>query len=101
MPPLRQQGSGTELVSVLRDYLKEERLNRVFMKETSMSGTRKMIDCRRFPTEKPCTIAISGTEEEVLDLAVLHAINVHGHADTAALHQQIRSMLTEERAAAA
>jgi len=47
-----------------------------------MSGTRKVIDCRRFPTEKPCTIAISGTEEEVLDLAVLHAITVHGHADT-------------------
>ena len=66
-----------------------------------MSVTRKVIDCRRFPTEKPCTIAISGTEEEVLDLAVFHAINVHGHADTPELRQQIRSMLSEERAAAA
>ena len=66
-----------------------------------MSGTRKVIDCRRFPTEKPCTIAISGTEEEVLELAVLHAINVHGHSDTAELRQQIRSMPTEERAPAA
>jgi hypothetical protein len=66
-----------------------------------MSGIRKVIDCRRFPTDKPCTIAISGAEEEVLDLAVLHAINVHGHGDTPELRQQIRSMLTEERAAAA
>ena len=47
-----------------------------------MAGARKVIDCRRFPAEKPCSIAISGSEEEVLDLAVLHATNVHGHANT-------------------
>jgi hypothetical protein len=32
---------------------------------------RKYIDSRYF--EESCTLAISGTEEEVLDLAVLHA----------------------------
>jgi hypothetical protein len=44
-----------------------------------MAETRKIIDCRNFPGEKPCSIAISGTEEDVLELAVLHASTVHGH----------------------
>jgi hypothetical protein len=47
-----------------------------------MAETRKIIDCRNFPGEKPCSIAISGTEEEVLELAVSHAGSVHGHQDT-------------------
>ena len=61
-----------------------------------MADTRKVIDCRLFPSEKNCTLAISGTEEEVLDLAVLHASTVHGHANTPALREQIRSMLKDE-----
>ena len=64
-----------------------------------MAGTRKVIDCRRFPAEKPCSIAISGTEEDVLELAVLHATTVHGHADSPELRQQIRSMLEDDAAA--
>ncbi len=64
-----------------------------------MAGTRKVIDCRRFPAEKPCSIAISGTEDEVLNLAVLHASTVHGHADTPELREQIRSMIEDESAA--
>ncbi|MBZ5651630.1 MAG: DUF1059 domain-containing protein [Acidobacteriia bacterium] len=65
-----------------------------------MAGTRKVIDCRRFPAEKPCTIAISGTEDEVLELAVLHATTVHGHANTPELREQIRTLLQDESAAA-
>ena len=65
-----------------------------------MAGARKVIDCRRFLAEKPCSIAISGSEEEVLDLAVLHATNVHGHANTSELREQIRTLLQEEGAAA-
>ena len=57
---------------------------------------RKVIDCRNFPSEKNCTLAISGTEEEVLDLAVLHASTVHGHPNTPELREQIRSMLKNE-----
>jgi uncharacterized protein DUF1059 len=64
-----------------------------------MAGTRKVIDCRQFPAEKPCSIAISGTEEEVISLAVLHAGTVHGHADSPELREQIRSMLQDEGAA--
>jgi Protein of unknown function (DUF1059) len=65
-----------------------------------MAETRKVIDCRRFPAEKPCSIAISGTEDDVLELAVLHATTVHGHADSPELREQIRSMLENEAAAA-
>ena len=64
-----------------------------------MAGTRKVIDCRQFPAEKPCTIAISGTEDEVLDLAVLHATSVHGHEKTPELREQLRTLLQDESAA--
>ena len=57
---------------------------------------RKIIDCRNFPSEKNCTLAISGTEEEVLDTAVHHAVTAHGHANTPELREQIRSMLKDE-----
>ncbi len=57
---------------------------------------RKVIDCRLFPSEKNCTLAISGTEEEVLELAVLHAVTVHGHQNTPELREQIRSLLKDE-----
>jgi len=66
-----------------------------------MSEIRKVIDCRRFPAEKPCSIVISGTEDDVLDLAVLHAKTVHGHQDTPELREQIRSMLQDEDAVTA
>jgi hypothetical protein len=66
-----------------------------------MPGPRKIIDCRNFPNEQNCTIAISGTEEELLDLAVHHAVTVHGHQQTVELREQIRSMLTDEAGAKA
>ena len=61
-----------------------------------MPSPRKVIDCRNFPSEKNCTLAISGTEEEVLDLAVYHAATVHGHQNTHELREQIRSLLKDE-----
>jgi hypothetical protein len=63
-----------------------------------MAGTRKVIDCRQFPAEKP-SIAISETEEEVISLAVLHAGTVHGHADSPELREMIRTMLQDDGAA--
>jgi predicted small metal-binding protein len=61
-----------------------------------MATNRKVIDCRWFPTEKPCNVAISGSEEEVLEVAVQHAVASHGHRDTPELRQQLRSMLRDE-----
>ena len=66
-----------------------------------MSDRRKVIDCRNFPSDKNCSLAISGTEEEVLDIAVLHASTVHGHENTPELREQIRSMLSDESGARA
>ncbi|HEY6207215.1 MAG TPA: DUF1059 domain-containing protein [Chthoniobacterales bacterium] len=57
---------------------------------------RKSIDCRDYPSEKGCTLKISGTEQEVLDAAVQHAVSAHGHKDPAELREQLKSMLKDE-----
>jgi predicted small metal-binding protein len=57
-----------------------------------MSG-RKAIDCRDYPSERGCTLRLEGTEEEVLDAAVNHAITSHGHTDNPELREQIRGLL--------
>jgi predicted small metal-binding protein len=54
---------------------------------------RKMVDCRTMPSEINCTLTIAG-EEEVLDAAVAHAVDKHGHSDTPELREQIRAGLT-------
>lgn len=59
-------------------------------------GKRKVADCRKHPSENNCTVTISGKEEEVLPLAVHHAVTVHGHKDTSELRKQIKSMLEDE-----
>lgn len=56
---------------------------------------RKCIDCREFPSDINCTVAIFGTEDEVVDLAVMHACCTHGHKDTHDLRNQLRSMLKD------
>ncbi len=58
---------------------------------------RKVADCRQFPSEKNCTLTIAGTEEEVLMVAVWHAVHSHGHKETPELRQQIRAMLKDEK----
>jgi len=60
-----------------------------------MPARRKSIDCRDYPSEKNCSLKISGTEEEVLDAAAQHAASVHGHENTPELREQIRSMLKD------
>lgn len=58
---------------------------------------RKVADCRKMPGEKNCTVSIAGSEEEVVPLAVYHAITTHGHDDTPELEQQIRDSLEDEK----
>jgi predicted small metal-binding protein len=44
---------------------------------------RHYIDCRDFPSDAGCTVALSAdTKEELLEAAVQHATKVHGHEDT-------------------
>lgn len=64
-------------------------------------ANRKVIDCRWFPTENACDVAISGKEEEVLNIAVQHAVQSHGQKDTPQLREQLRSMLRDETASRA
>ena len=54
---------------------------------------RKSIDCRDYPSERGCTLRLEGTEDEVLDAAVSHAITSHGHTDNPELREQIRGLL--------
>jgi predicted small metal-binding protein len=59
-------------------------------------ANRKSIDCRDYPSEKNCSLKISGTEDEVLDAALQHAISTHEHQNTPELREQIKSMLKDE-----
>lgn len=54
---------------------------------------RKSIDCRDHPSERGCTLRLEGSEDEVLDAAVTHAITTHGHTDNPELREQIRLLL--------
>jgi hypothetical protein len=54
---------------------------------------RKSIDCRDYPSESGCTLRIEGSEDEVLDAAVSHAIAKHGHTDSPELRDEIRKLL--------
>ena len=57
---------------------------------------RKFIDCREFPSEMNCTIALSAdSEEELLEAAVQHATAVHRHEDTPDLRAMIRGTIKD------
>jgi len=57
---------------------------------------RKFIDCRQFPSEMNCTIAISAdSEAELIEAAVQHAVAVHEHQDTPELRDQIRGLIKD------
>lgn len=58
--------------------------------------TRKFIDCREFPSDTHCTVAISAdSEEELLQAAVEHAVSVHHHDDTPELRRQLRQLFKD------
>jgi predicted small metal-binding protein len=61
-----------------------------------MAAKRKSIDCRDYPSEKNCSLKVSGKEEEVVNAAMQHAVSAHGHEETPELREQIKSMLKDE-----
>ncbi|TLX85269.1 MAG: DUF1059 domain-containing protein [Thaumarchaeota archaeon] len=61
-----------------------------------MYGSRKVADCRQFPSDINCSLTISGTEEEVLKIAVRHAVEEYGHKNSPELVKQIRALLKDE-----
>jgi hypothetical protein len=48
------------------------------------------------PSDRNCTLTIAGTEDEVMMIAVRHAVEEHGHTDTPELRQMLRSGLVDE-----
>ena len=57
---------------------------------------RKHIDCRNYPSEKNCTLALSAnSEQELLEAAVQHGVTVHGHKDTPEFRQQLKTLLKD------
>ncbi len=59
---------------------------------------RKYVDCREMPSEKNCTVAISAdSEKELMDIAVQHAVAVHGHKDTPEFRQILKQAIKEAR----
>ena len=55
--------------------------------------SRKYIDCREFPSEMNCTVALSAdSESELLDAAVQHAVAVHKHTDSPELRSQLKTL---------
>jgi len=58
--------------------------------------SRKYIDCREFPSEMNCTVALSAdSESELLEAAVQHAVSVHKHADSPELRTQLKTLFHE------
>lgn len=56
----------------------------------------KTFDGRMLPSEKNCTVTISGEEGEVLELAAAHAVSTHGHIDDDSLHEGLRTAMRDE-----
>lgn len=58
--------------------------------------TRKYVDCREFPSDMNCTVALSAdSDQELLDAAVQHAVAVHHHTDTPELRKQLTQLFKE------
>jgi uncharacterized protein DUF1059 len=54
---------------------------------------RMMADCRSMPSDINCSLTIAGEPDEVIDAAMAHAVDKHGHQDTAEDREMIRGSL--------
>ena len=60
---------------------------------------RKYIDCRDVKDSK-CTVAISADrEDELIEVAVQHAVSAHGYQDSPEFRKGLRKMFKQEQAA--
>ncbi len=57
---------------------------------------RKYIDCRDYPGDHKCTVALAAdTEEELLQAVVQHGTTIHGYDDTPEFREKIRKGMKE------
>lgn len=61
---------------------------------------RKYIDCREMPSESGCDVAMSGSEDHLVEAAAVHAVTAHGHEDSPELREEIRAAMKDEVPAA-
>ena len=58
---------------------------------------RMFIDCRDYPSEMNCTVAISAdSKKELLEAAVQHAVAVHGHQDSPHLRDELAKLFKSQ-----
>lgn len=51
---------------------------------------RYYVDCRDYPGDVKCSVALSAdSKEELLDAAIQHGTKVHGYEDTADFRKQM------------
>jgi hypothetical protein len=60
-----------------------------------MDTRRVVLDCRGKPEAKGCTLTMAGTEQEVLDIAEIHAASKHGMKKEG-LRETLKGFLKEE-----
>jgi predicted small metal-binding protein len=87
----------TDVYDLLTSY-RQRPPRRLWLNSNHLEETmgRKYIDCRAYPSEMSCTIALSAdTEAELLDAAVQHAVAVHKHEDTPELRQMLKSVMKD------
>lgn len=57
---------------------------------------RVHVDCREFPSEMNCTLAMAAdSADELLEAAVQHAVAVHKHKDTAEFRAELRKIIKQ------
>jgi predicted small metal-binding protein len=71
------------------------------MEATMSDQTRKwaVLDCGKYPSDNNCQIKMMAPAdhlEDVLDIAVRHAIEKHGHQNQPELRNQLRTLITYE-----
>ena len=55
---------------------------------------RYYVDCREYPSEMNCTLAlVADSEKELVDAAVQHAVAVHKHTDTPEFRNDLRKII--------
>ena len=60
---------------------RNRRWNDKCLRESNPISNRFKVDSRKYPSEKGCTVAITGALEEVVELGWLHAKMHHAHKD--------------------
>ena len=68
----------------------------MLLEAKGVSHGQKYVDCSEMPSESKCTVAISAdSEKELIEVAVQHAVTVHGHQDTAEFRQMLMQAIKQ------